>query len=194
MQWKKIIINIWDKFNRLTITKELSKREHRRYVKCSCDCWKEIESVLLYSLTSGNTKSCGCLYKESSVIWKRSLTHWMSDTKIYKVFDNLLARCNRVNNSRYKNYWARWIKCEWEKFEDFYKDMWDSYKEWLQIDRIDNNWNYYKKNCRWVNCKTNVRNRSNTVYYKWIPLWEYCEKNWLDYKQTYWKIKRGTFN
>lgn len=51
------------KFNRLTVLKR--KRENKRaYYYCRCDCKNELW-VRSDCLTSGNTKSCGCLGKET---------------------------------------------------------------------------------------------------------------------------------
>jgi hypothetical protein len=47
--------------------------------------------------------------------------------------------------------------------------MWETYKEWLTIDRIDVNWNYNKQNCRWITNKEQQRNKTNNhnITYKW---------------------------
>lgn len=57
----KIPLKIGDKFNRLTLKGYSHTGNHfRKYYKYQCDCGNE--KVLLGSLvTSGNTKSCGCL-------------------------------------------------------------------------------------------------------------------------------------
>lgn len=86
---------------------------------------------------------------------------------IYRGINN---RCNSPKDNHYKRYGARWIRNEWENFEQFYNDMKDGYinhyvhhldkRRNTQIDRIDNNWNYCKDNCRRVTAKENVRNSS----------------------------------
>ena len=100
----------------------------------------------------------------------------------------LKARCNNPKSHKYHWYWERWIKCLRKSYEDFKRDMWDSYykhieKYWennTQIDRIDNNWNYCKENCRRVTIKENCRNRSSNhlVELNWeiMPLVEAYEK------------------
>jgi len=51
-------------FGRLTAIKFAYKKNNKYYWKCKCDCGNEC-IVLLSNLTRGNTKSCGCLWKEA---------------------------------------------------------------------------------------------------------------------------------
>jgi len=49
--------------------------------------------------------------------------------------------------------------------------MYDSYFDWSTIDRIDNNWDYNKKNCRRATRKEQSNNtRNNEIIKIW---WEY---------------------
>ncbi len=184
----KKIINKWDKYNRLMIVYELPQRGYNRYFLCKCDCWKEKE-IRIDHLKNGRTKSCGCFNKE---ILNNRKTHWLSNHKIYRIYDWINERCNNKNSSSYNNYWNRWIKCEWDTFEEFYRDMWETYQEWLQIDRINNDWNYSKNNCKWSTRKQNCRNRRNTIYVWDISLPEYCEINNLNYSNSRRKYKLWT--
>lgn len=58
--------HIGEKFERLTIIKlERKDSRYRRYYLCKCDCGNT--KIVRYDcLTSGNTKSCGCMLKESA--------------------------------------------------------------------------------------------------------------------------------
>ena len=140
-------------------------------VQCKCKCWK-LRHVDIDSLNHWRSKGCWCV-KPKAVI------HWKSRTKIYKVWTALKNRCNNETQARYDNYWGRWIKYDkkWESFEGFYEDMWDSYKEWLSIDRTNNNWNYSKENCKWITNSEQMRNTSRTVKitYDWKTM---CVKDW----------------
>jgi hypothetical protein len=80
-------IEIGQKFGRLTLINFSNKRKKngKSYisVSCNCECGNEIDSTP-NRLTSGVTKSCGCLQKELTV--KRSTTHNMSGTKELLLF------------------------------------------------------------------------------------------------------------
>lgn len=85
----------------------------------------------------------------------------MSKTRFYRIWKDMFTRCNNPNYRLYKNYGGRGITiCEdWKKFENFRDDMLDGYDDKLSIDRIDNNGNYSKENCRWSDDITQNRNR-----------------------------------
>ena len=65
------IINIGDRYGRLVVLRETTKEERLnkagRNYWCKCDCGKEI-IVYGHNLKTGNTKSCGCLSKETASI------------------------------------------------------------------------------------------------------------------------------
>lgn len=64
------------RFGRLTAIYATNNRKHGGVVwKCRCDCGTECE-VQLSSLTSGHTKSCGCLQRETvSSLFSKDLTN-----------------------------------------------------------------------------------------------------------------------
>lgn len=168
---KKTKINKWDKHNSLTVVKEVLGFPRKswyiiRRVRCVCDCWKEHE-VALSHLRNGSVKSCGC-----KAGWK--VKHWHNyrggTTKEYRTFMSMKNRCKNIKDKRYKQYWGRWIRLEWDNFEDFYRDMWDAPTPYHSIDRIDNNWHYCKENCRRASVTQQARNkRSNVILeYGWI--------------------------
>lgn len=88
-----------------------------------------------------------------------STKHGFGYSKLNRVFSDINQRCNNTNNKFYERYGARGIKNEFLNREDFY--LWainNGYKDGLKIDRIDNNGNYNKENCRWVTQLIQSRN------------------------------------
>lgn len=61
------------RFGRLTVIKKTGrKKAYSPYYECVCDCGTTRDDILAVYLTSGDTKSCGCLKKEgnsSPVAW-----------------------------------------------------------------------------------------------------------------------------
>ncbi|PZM86336.1 hypothetical protein DLH72_01205 [Candidatus Gracilibacteria bacterium] len=126
--------------------------------------------------------------------------HGLTKTKIWYIWCSMKGRCNNPNNKDYKRYGGRGIKYDkkWEDFLGFYSDMGETYKDGLELDRIDNNGNYCKENCRWTTRKTQNRNSSNCRYYKGKCISEWCEELGLNYStvrsrinQSKWSIKKA---
>ena len=122
-------------------------------------------------------------------------------TRFYKIYKWIKARCIFPSHTSYKNYWGRWIKCLWDNYEAFEKDMYESYvyhvnKYWEKdttIDRIDVNWDYCKENCRWAtqkeqlnNTRVNLKIKFNGKLYPSMQI--LCEYLWLRYWTLYKRV------
>lgn len=96
------------------------------------------------------------------------ITHKKTYTKEYRTWIAMRSRCTNKNEPNYINYGARGIKvCKrWENFENFYEDMGPLPFYEAQLDRINNEGDYCKENCRWATPKENSRNRRNTKRHK----------------------------
>jgi hypothetical protein len=142
---------------------ETDKSRHLKW-ECVCDCGN-IKVTAGTSLLQGQTLSCGCLFKE--VVSANKKTHGKSGHKIYKVYRGMLTRCYGSLRKYEKRYKGKIFVCDsWrESFENFYKDMGSSYKEGLQLDRIDNDGDYSPENCRWATPQVQSNNKSNNILY-----------------------------
>lgn len=184
---RRINVLKWDKYAKLTILKESKQMWQYRMFKCKCECWNIIIAALS-NMRSKNTSSCWCISKSIP----HNQSHKLSKTRIYRTYYGILARCYNKRNKSYKYYWNRWIKCLWKTFEEFYEDMKEWHQDHLTIDRIDNDWNYCKSNCRWATKKEQNRNTRRNHYYKWKCISQWCEELWLNPARVITKLHRWT--
>ena len=81
------------------------------------------------------------------------------------IWYGMKSRCYNQDSAVFKRYGGRGIKIsdEWlNSFDQFYKDMGPRPNSEYSIDRIDNDGNYCKENCRWVTRIEQHRNTSKT--------------------------------
>lgn len=102
--------------------------------------------------------------------------HGMGNTPTYKVWAKMRERCNGHGN-RYHRYAGRGIYYDpsWEDFTTFLADMGER-PEGMTIERIDNNGNYCKENCRWATYMEQARNMSRNAWYE-IDGTEYVQED-----------------
>ena len=163
---------IGQRFSRLLVLELCTQRTSGGKAKwlCICDCGtkKEIAST---SLVSGDTHSCGCMLKETTIA--RNITHGLSHTIEYRIWQGMRNRCYNENNARYYSYGERGITiCDrWlNSFENFYADMGHIPSLNHSIDRVDNNGDYEPGNCRWATWEEQANNRRNNVLYNYRGL------------------------
>lgn len=158
------------KFGLLTALYRNGKNKEGRYMwRCKCECGNEYD-VATSSLTSGNTRSCGCLQPK-----RARETHFKHGdspygkkaTKLYIVWGGMKNRCTCKSHVEFKNYGQRGISVcsEWASDYVTFRDwaLKNGYKEGLQLDRIDNDKGYSPENCRFVTSLENAQNRSDTI-------------------------------
>ena len=85
----------------------------------------------------------------------------MHKSSEYKSWHAMKMRCNNPNQTGYSRYGGRGIGYDpkWETFAEFFEDMGPKENSKLELDRIDNDKNYCKENCRWATRKEQTRNR-----------------------------------
>lgn len=165
-------------FGRLTAKKPgvilVGNAIKRRGWYCICECGVEV-LITTGSLTSGNSKSCGCLNLE--IISTLNITHGgktktTSPTlrKTYSTWQAMKNRCLNIKSEDYEYYGGRGIKIQnsWiENFENFLKDMGERPID-KTLDRIDVNQGYFKDNCRWANSQEQHNNTRANVRIEYL--------------------------
>lgn len=168
----------------------------RGHYVCRCDCGNE-KLIRGDSLSSGSTKSCGCLTKDVNKSVHR--THGDSDTRLYKIYHKIINRCYNPNNYRYERYGGRGITVcrEWlEGYENFKEwAVQNHYKDNLSIDRIDIDGGYSPENCRWADIRTQMNNTSRNIFIEYNgevkTLARWCEELDYPYNSTRMLLKKG---
>lgn len=179
-------------FGRLTITSFSHIVKNAYYWNCTCECGN-IKIVQYGNLQSKQIVSCGC-YKNTMRI-----THGLHGSRLYNIYEGMIARCYDFNSIQYKDYGGKGIKVcdEWknDRSSFFTWALINGYSDNLQLDREKNNEDYSPSNCRFVTRSVNCRNKSNNIIVEYKgeskPLITWCEELSLDYNLMRGRIKRG---
>lgn len=170
-------VSVGIRFGRLTVVEFLGVNEHKkRKWRSICDCGGESVTTT-QKLTSGHTRSCGCLSRETArknrhSEEKHGHTKNASPSRTYSTWNGMKYRCLVPTSKDYAHYGGRGIEvCErWLSFENFLSDMGER-PENMTIDRIDVDGGYSPQNCRWATIAEQNRNKRNTK----LSLEDICE-------------------
>ena len=141
-------------YGKWQIIRFVDKYKNTFKVESECRCGRRAIHFINDLRAKKTTQCLHCHNKQAAT------KHGMHNTTIYYVWSSMKDRCNNPKSTAYKWYGGRGIKvCKrWGKFERFLEDMGERPKG-MTIDRIDNDGDYCKENCRWISHQENCRNR-----------------------------------
>lgn len=182
------------RFERLTVTLkrvDVDLGDGSVVWECVCDCGS-VTLVRAGKLSSGQTRSCGCLRKDLTT------THGLRKSPEYAAWRNIKKRCHNPKHPQYVDYGARGITMcdEWRNsFEAFYRDVGPRPSPELSIERKNNNEGYSKTNCRWATRTEQNNNKRNNLYFEFDgekkSLAEWCRELNVSYDAVYERIRWG---
>ena len=166
-----------------------SEKDGKYYYTCQCQCGT-VSVIRSTSLTSGNSKSCGCNIPRGEE--HSHFKHGLSEERLYYIFCNIIQRCRNPKTDHYDRYGGRGIDIAQEFVNDFllFKAELgpepDTVNKWT-VERIKNDLGYIPGNIKWATKDTQARNKGKFknnksgktgVYYydfdnsrSWVALW-----------------------
>lgn len=155
-------INIGKRFGRLTVTDVVKLNTSYTFLM-ACDCGGTHRSAMS-NVVSGKCfrcKKCSAIDYHKSVGISR--IGFKSETLAWKA---MIKRCYKPKTKHYERYGGRGIKvCDaWvNDCSRFLEDMGKKPSSLHSLDRIDNDKDYIKSNCRWATKIQQARNRSTNI-------------------------------
>lgn len=160
-------INTGDQFGRLTVigrvedavNKTDGKHSSRFLCKCSC---KNMTTIIVRgkNLVSGDTKSCGCILRETASLLK-SKNPMKPDSPYIAVYGNMRvigAYHTMMYESKhsYASVCGAWMESGSTSIKNFYDDMSPTYQEGYKIARLDPEIGFRPNNCYWEDRSGNM--------------------------------------
>ncbi len=155
--------------NDFKLIKDLGIIKQARYAIFKCKECNNNFKTRVTGITTGKTKSCGCLPKHK--------THGLTNTRLYETFQGMKSRCYKKGRKDQKHYYDKNIKIckEWlDNSEIFFKwALRNGYKDNLTIERIDGLKDYSPDNCKFESYHIQATNKpkimnTNTSGYKGV--------------------------
>lgn len=149
---------------------------HTRVIyECKCLLCGNVFETRKDAITSGHTKSCGCVRENWMHSGECNRKHGLSEDRAYWLWTKVKARCYRKTCREYKNYGGRGIKMceEWLDPKNFVEWCYshgydkDAPKGECTIDRIDVDGDYCPENCRFITNLEQQNNKRNSLKFEY---------------------------
>lgn len=212
MRARKQLSNIVGRqFGNWIVIREKGLSKHLKVrLECRCKCGF-VSDRDMSSLTSGKTKSCGCLKCGKPASERMFVQHGMSRTPEMNTWSGMLNRCNAP---RHRHYEGRKIRvCNFLSMSPHnlvsligMRPPCMRPRQW-SVDRIDVNGNYscgtctecvengWGKNIRWATqlqqTRNTTRNRMITIGSETHCMSEWAEKTGVPIQTIWSRLKRG---
>ena len=103
-------------------------------------------------LASGETKSCGCLYRDTRKT--ANLRHGKNPAShrvpVYSAYHRERSLCRNPNAKHYEYYGGRSILFCFDSFPEFYREVGDKPGPDYWLERIDKDGHFEKHNLSWI--------------------------------------------
>lgn len=148
-------------FGRLTVVKYLHTAPNGKVWKLKCECGQTTNKHT-GALTTGNTRSCGCLKKE--MVAAKNFKHGFAprdseSTAIYHAYWNARRRCTNPKDRAWKYYGGRGIEFRFHSLQEFFSTVGKKPSSRHVLDRIKNDGHYEPGNMRWATPKQSSENQ-----------------------------------
>lgn len=171
-------------------------KKNIKMVKVKCEHCNNILEKRLYNIKRESTVGCS---RDCSGFKNRISTHGLSNSRVYKSWDNMVTRCTRTSHKSYEHYdnliVGEKIDPRWMKFENFLEDMGNPENKKLKfsIDRKNNRLGYSKENCRWATQTEQMLNQEKSIVNKFTSEELECIKKFHELASRFRNNKKNNF-